>query len=248
MALRSKSPCAICFLRLPPCTVCTSILEKAGTLCKCLLVRCANCTSPLVCRELIMFSGFGLGSPPSLSHTPSFLGRSPTPDTSPPGAARDGGLELRCSSFPAGVRLELAWMASAPVAGGDCEYDTGKGSCKHTRKPFVKCGSAAPIMHPNFGCAKPFLHNPAESSVASTAGSAGPNPQLWSDDGKPEIIHNGRPSCKRSLDGLRNQAWVLKKSLRSAAENQRKRVRRIHALLDFDGWRLADHDGTPPPG
>ena len=45
----------------------------------------------------------------------------------------------------------------------------------------------------------------------------------------------------------RNQACVLKKSLRLAGEIQRKHVRRIHALLDFDGRRLADHDGSPLP-
>ena len=43
------------------------------------------------------------------------------------------------------------------------------------------------------------------------------------------------------------QAWVLKKSPRLAAEIQGKHVKRSHALLDFDGWRLADHDGAPIP-
>ena len=44
-----------------------------------------------------------------------------------------------------------------------------------------------------------------------------------------------------------NEEWVLKKSPRLAAGIWQKHVRRGHALLDFDGWRLADHDGAPIP-
>ena len=39
----------------------------------------------------------------------------------------------------------------------------------------------------------------------------------------------------------------VEKVTRWAAEIQQKHVRRSHSLLDFDGRRLADHDGVPIP-
>jgi hypothetical protein len=44
-----------------------------------------------------------------------------------------------------------------------------------------------------------------------------------------------------------NTCGVLKKSLRVAIGIWRKRVRRSHALLDFDRWRPVDHDGQHEP-